>query len=372
SITNTATNTADSSTGIISKEDSFVSSIYGKINGLIGEFVWNDLNGNGIYDFNEPGINEVTVELYDETGTSLLQTTTTANRSSKAGFYFFPNVSVGKYLVKFIPPAGYALTVQNLVHNGSTPNQTTGFTNLITLAENQVDLYINAGVIEENNSEIGEFVWDDLNANGVYDPGEPGVNGVTVELYDSDGITLLATTTTANNNLNQPGYYNFANLAAGTYKVKFIPPVGYTLTNQNLGPNGSTPDPVTGFTNDITLAINQVNTTINAGILQPCLPPIINTTVYFVPLNSIYDPMLGVTAFDCQGTNITSSVIVTQNTVNTAIAGQYTVSYKVTDYRGQTTTKTITVTVYATSSYEQAISDLIESVALEQTGISHI
>ncbi len=35
--------------------------------------------------------------------------------------------------------------------------------------------------------EIGNRVWNDANANGIQDPGELGINGVTVGLYDSSG-----------------------------------------------------------------------------------------------------------------------------------------------------------------------------------------
>ncbi|MDV7398392.1 SdrD B-like domain-containing protein, partial [Arthrospira platensis SPKY1] len=37
---------------------------------------------------------------------------------------------------------------------------------------------------------IGQFVWEDLNANGLQDPDEPGIAGVTVRLLDSNGNFL--------------------------------------------------------------------------------------------------------------------------------------------------------------------------------------
>ncbi|MEM7133771.1 MAG: SdrD B-like domain-containing protein [Chloroflexota bacterium] len=43
--------------------------------------------------------------------------------------------------------------------------------------------------------EIGSSVWQDSNVNGIQDPGEPGIEGVTVELVDSGG-TVIATATT--------------------------------------------------------------------------------------------------------------------------------------------------------------------------------
>jgi protocatechuate 3,4-dioxygenase beta subunit len=44
-------------------------------------------------------------------------------------------------------------------------------------------------------AEIGNRVWIDSNLDGLQDPGEPGVAGVTVRLYDAEG-TLLGTTIT--------------------------------------------------------------------------------------------------------------------------------------------------------------------------------
>src|SRR3954471_14058714 len=42
---------------------------------------------------------------------------------------------------------------------------------------------------------IGDTVFFDTNGNGVQDPGEPGIPGVTLELHDGNGV-LIATTTT--------------------------------------------------------------------------------------------------------------------------------------------------------------------------------
>jgi len=60
---------------------------------------------------------------------------------------------------------------------------------------------------------IGDFVWNDLNRDGIQDLGEPGIGGVTVNLEDDTG-TVIATTTTGPN-----GFYQFTGLCAGDYKV---------------------------------------------------------------------------------------------------------------------------------------------------------
>ena len=70
---------------------------------------------------------------------------------------------------------------------------------------------------------LGNYVWFDVNNNGLVDAGETGVNGVSVELYrdtNSDGVftpgldAYVGAQTTANG-----GYYSFTNLTASGYVV---------------------------------------------------------------------------------------------------------------------------------------------------------
>ena len=57
------------------------------------------------------------------------------------------------------------------------------------------------------------------------------------------------------------------------------------------------------------------------------------------------DALVGVSAYDKEDKDLTSSIKVVQNNVNTAKAGEYTVIYSVEDSQGAKATKTITVTV---------------------------
>lgn len=82
----------------------------------------------------------------------------------------------------------------------------------------EAPVYVSAG-------KIGDTVWRDWNGNGIQDPGELGISGVTVQLYAADGTTLLATATTDSN-----GNYYFPGLAESTYVVKVVPPAGSTQT----------------------------------------------------------------------------------------------------------------------------------------------
>ncbi len=62
-------------------------------------------------------------------------------------------------------------------------------------------------------NKIGDFVWHDKDTDGIQDANEPGIKDVVVELLQ--GTTVIATTTT-----NAAGFYQFTNVANGTYKVK--------------------------------------------------------------------------------------------------------------------------------------------------------
>jgi PKD repeat protein len=86
-------------------------------------------------------------------------------------------------------------------------------------------------------------VWNDLDGDGIQDAGEPGIPGVTVQLYAGE---IVATTTA-----DIHGYYSFTNFTPGNYSLQFILPQGYTFSPQNQGTNDkkdSDADPSTGRT----------------------------------------------------------------------------------------------------------------------------
>ena len=117
----------------------------------------------------------------------------------------------------------------------------------------------------ECNGSISDFVWLDENEDGIQDPGELGLAGVTVNLYQhEDGnVTLLKTTVT-----DGTGFYIFENLCAGTYSLQFIPPPGYRFSPQDQGTNteDSDVDPTTKRTDVFELGDGEINITIDAGL----------------------------------------------------------------------------------------------------------
>lgn len=285
-----------------------------------------------------------------------------------------PNLVLKPYerlIIDFVAKAPVGVSANQIAYNSFAvkANKIIGQTTepLLPTEPNKVAVKI----LGTREGSIGDFVWEDLNGNGIYDPGEPGVNGITVELYSEDG-SLLDSTITANNINGDPGYYLFTGLEEGIYQVKFVTFGDYSLTQQEAAlENGSKPNPSTGFTNFISLSRNQNILDIDAGIVtEICSHPIICAIDKCINVGECFDPMEGVKAIDCLGRDITSKIQIVENNVNIHIPGIYTITYEVID-NNKKTVKTIYVRVCDNRRF-QALTDMIQSIALEQTALSHI
>ncbi|MBN1189258.1 MAG: hypothetical protein JXA46_05845 [Dehalococcoidales bacterium] len=112
-------------------------------------------------------------------------------------------------------------------------------------------------------ASIGDYVWEDANSDGIQDAGENGIDGVTVNLYQSNS-TLADTTTTAGG-----GLYSFADQVPGFYYVEFILPTDYSFSPLNQGSDDaldSDADTATGQTAVITLDPDENDLTCDAGM----------------------------------------------------------------------------------------------------------
>ncbi|WP_040769697.1 DUF7467 domain-containing protein [Novipirellula maiorica] len=133
-------------------------------------------------------------------------------------------------------------------------------------------------------AELGNFVWLDVNRNGIQDDGDTGVNGVSVHLYadvDGDGVAepggddgpAIATQVTTTLGTT-PGYYLFEDLDPGAYFVVFDSstlPSGFEFTTEgavgSTDANDSDADPVTGVAAVTTLGPGESDLTWDAGIV---------------------------------------------------------------------------------------------------------
>jgi large repetitive protein len=199
--------------------------------GTIGDFVFNDANGNSIQEPDERGIPNIEVTLRDSNGTPIATTRTDSN-----GRYGFPNR----------PPGNYRVTV-NTAPSGFSPTLVPG---TINLGRGQNVDTADFGFTQQPRGSIGDLVFSDNNGNNAPDPGEPGIPGLTLVARNEQG-TVVGTTNTDSN-----GNYRFLNL----------PPGRYTVTVGNP-PSGSTP--TLTQPNPINLTAGQNIDTVDFGFRQP-------------------------------------------------------------------------------------------------------
>jgi hypothetical protein len=228
----------------------------------LGDYVWVDNNRNGVQDGDEPGVPGVTVKVGDKT--------TTTNDQGK---YVFEDLSDGTYKVCFdianmpAPYQAYLVTRPNAGGDdqkdsdagadGCTPETSLG-------SAKREDLTLDLGIRPPN--KLGDTVWRDDNKNGLQDPNEPGVPGVTVKVGDKSTTT------------NEQGRYEFPNLPDGKYQVCFdiknLPgPVGdYQVTKPNAGDDAkdSDADVATGCAPEVELNVDKPeDPTIDMGLISP-------------------------------------------------------------------------------------------------------
>ena len=175
--------------------------------------------------------------------------------------------------------------------------------------------------------EIGDRVWLDTNGDGIEEAGEPGIAGVTVDLYSSGG-TLLATAVTDSN-----GYYIFSS-GSGTstgsqkYNIAGLTPntsftisldnaVNYGATGPLNGLYGLTASPALQGTDNkinskgVVIGPTDVSTTANTG------GPGDNDHTFIFG----FKPSVSISGTDYLVSNTTTAGSLTTATTGVAIAG---------------------------------------------------
>ena len=203
----------------------------------LGDFVFEDLDVDGVQDPGEPGIEGVKVIVTGtkEDGTPYMDMTFT----NPDGSYDFDNLPPGTYKITFETPTDYIGTIPNAGTDESKDSDADpsmgGMTNTVTLGPGDNNPDLDAGYVLKGS--IGDYVWEDLDSDGVQDPNEPGVEDINVMLMGTDflGNSVMLSTMTDSN-----GFYLFDDLLPGSYKVVFKLPGGATFTNNDQGGDDTT------------------------------------------------------------------------------------------------------------------------------------
>ncbi len=243
--------------------------------GSIGDFVFNDKNLSSSQDDFEDGVPNVFVELLDCDG-NILETTTT----DLDGKYLFDSLAAGQYQVRFSNlPEGFEFSKKDFVADDAIDTDVdpaTGVTDCITLAAGEHNETIDAGIclLVPKRGAFGDRVWFDANCNGIQDPGEPGIAGVTVnawicDLRKSPPVPLSIETSVVT---DEDGFFILPYLRNNKmYQIEFTDiPAGYVFTTQMAGMDttkDSDVNPATGFTgNCMSSGFQQANLTVDAGL----------------------------------------------------------------------------------------------------------
>ena len=127
----------------------------------------------------------------------------------------------------------YTCTVSNVTETFTNIAKVVGTYNGTTVTDEDPSKVIVDDGPSDCNGVIGDFVWHDVNRNGIQDDGEPGIDDARVIL--TQGSSTIADTRTDSN-----GAYEFSGLCAGSYKVNVIEstvPTGFTPTIPNANNN---------------------------------------------------------------------------------------------------------------------------------------
>ncbi len=211
--------------------------------GSIGNKVWDDQNGNGVQDTNEPGIQGVFVFLEDVNGNpvpNVMYQVTDVN-----GAYLFAGLPLDDYVVRFATPGGLFPTDAGLGGDDTKDSNASildGRSGVITIdSSNPDDLTVDAGFVTP--VKITGIVWFDVDEDGTQGATatEGGVAGVKVTLYEAGPDMMEGTADdvrVTDNVTGNDGFYQFFNVLPGKYFVNFDPntlPTDYEFTMSDLG-----------------------------------------------------------------------------------------------------------------------------------------
>lgn len=169
--------------------------------GTLGDFVWKDTNANGIQDDGpNSGMSDVSVYLLRETTPG--QFTVVDNMMTRTtGFYSFTGLSAGNYklffdidrLPYYCQPTSQTIATPNDATNSKI--DASGHTPVFALnpADPNARNYTNAdaGFSVVPLGSIGDYVWNDLNDDGIQNDGNTGMANVGLKLLNSDGVNVV-------------------------------------------------------------------------------------------------------------------------------------------------------------------------------------
>ncbi len=170
--------------------------------GSISGIVFNDITANNIFDPGEPGLPNASVFLLSEAG-EVLQTTTTDTN----GAYLFSDLQPGEYALSAAAPDGFTISfpIGNIFP--------------VSLPQGEAVSGVNFAALPYR---LTGRKFNDLNGNGQFDAGEPGLEGWLIQLEQNGELVSVDFT-------DASGDYGF-DVMTGEYVVREVQQAGWIQT----------------------------------------------------------------------------------------------------------------------------------------------
>jgi large repetitive protein len=214
-----------------------------------------DANANNTFDAGDTGLGGVTIQLLNSSNTVVSSTTTATD-----GTYSITNLVPGTYSLHETTPSGAGATAANLGNSGGT----------VTAVDTISSVTLGSGVngtgynfATQTLGSISGTEYIDNNSDHIFNSGDAGLQGVTINLLDSSN-TIIATQFT-----DSSGNFSFTSLPAGTYSVQEVSPASpYIESAVNNGSPAGTVIGLNSVTN-IVLAAGTTATGYDFGVTNP-------------------------------------------------------------------------------------------------------
>ncbi|MGE5656683.1 MAG: MSCRAMM family protein [Actinomycetota bacterium] len=228
------------------------------VTGSISGLKFNDLNNNGRFDSGEPSLSNFQIYL-DLNNNGQLDSGEPSTRTDSNGNFTFANLSPGTYNLKEVQQSGFVQTTAN-------PSIT------LTAGQN-VNGVLFGNTVPIATGSIAGMKFNDLNANGILDTGEPPLPNFQIFIDANNNGKLDSGE--ASTFTNAQGNYFFGNVPVGTYPLLEVQQSGYRQT---------TPSPTVTVTANSNLnGINFGNTT----QISPVSPGLRSATITGTTFNDL-------------------------------------------------------------------------------------
>ncbi len=249
------------------------------------------------------------------TGTNDLTSVSTQTTTNASGFYSFTGLRPGTYTITKTHPNGYVdgKTTAGTITGQSVTNVISG----VSMPPDINDINNNFGELLPLSGLSGYVYADTVGFNdGIKEPTEAGISGVTVTLTGTSAVGSVDVATTTDSN----GFYQFTNLQPGNYTITETHPTGWIDGKDTIGTPGGTTNP-DQFTN-INLAGGVNGTNNNFGEIVYAQ---LSGTVFYDGSAAGYDngvqdpgePGIAGVALQLTGTDIDSNAVSLSTTTNT-------------------------------------------------------